>query len=92
MGILGIESAAFGLVGIAALIGAWVWETIEDIQKRKVSIHLHFSLLYIFGNIMLSAYSWSVHNTIYLVLSLFLLTAIIGETAYAIKVGGLKRK
>ena len=82
----------FGIVGIIALISAWLWETIEDVQKHKVSIHLHFSLLYIFGNIMLSTYSWYVHNMIYLMLSLFLLAAIIGETIYAFKVGGLKRK
>jgi len=89
MGLLSIE-LVFGIIGISALISAWLWETVENIQKHKVSIHLHFSLLYIFGNIMLSTYSWRVHNTIYLVLSLFLLAAIISETVYCIKTGGLK--
>ena len=81
-----------GIIGAIVLIIAWIWETKEDVQRKKVDLHLHFSLLYIIGNLLLTLYSWWIQNFIFLTLGLFLLLAIVGETLYAIKVGGLKKK
>lgn len=90
MGIPALEIA--GVIGTILLIIAWLWETVENIKRHKVSIHLHFSILYVFGNILLAAYAWWIHSMIFFVLGLFLLTAILGETLYAFKIGTLKHK
>jgi|GEM_PF-5951963 len=79
-----------GAIGTVVLIVAWLWEAAENIKKRKVDLHLHFSVLYIIGNLALTLYSWWIQNFIFLTLGLFLLLAIIAETVYAVKVGGLK--
>jgi hypothetical protein len=81
-----------GALGTIVLIVAWLWEARENIKNRKVDLHLHFSALYIIGNFLLTVYSWWIQNFIFLTLGLFLLLAIIAETAYAAKIGTVKRK
>ena len=83
---------ALGAAGTIALIIAWIWETWENVQKHKIVMHLHFSLLYCFGNILLAIYAWQIGSMVFFVLGLFLLAAIAIETGYAIKTGGLKAK
>ena len=78
---------AVGIIGTFALILAWLWETYEDIKEGKVNLHLHFSALYIFGNLLLTAYAWWINSMVFVVLGIFLFVAIVCETIYAIKVG-----
>lgn len=73
-----------GIVGSILLITAWIWETWENYKKHKISIHLHFSILYIAGNLLLLYYSWQIHSMIFFVLSIILICAILGETIYAV--------
>ncbi len=73
-----------GIIGSIVLIVAWLWETWENYERHKVSVHLHFSILYITGNLLLTWYSWQIHSMIFFVLSIILICAILGETIYAI--------
>ena len=73
-----------GVVGSIILVIAWVWETWENYEKHSVSVHLHFSILYITGNLLLTWYSWQIHSMIFFILSIILICAILGETIYAI--------
>ncbi len=73
-----------GIVGSVLLIIAWIWETWENYKKHKMSVHLHFSLLYIAGNLLLLYYSWQIHSMVFFVLSIILILAILGETIYAV--------
>jgi hypothetical protein len=72
-----------GIFGSVLLILAWIWETYENYKKHKISIHLHFSLLYIAGNFLLVYYAWQIHSMIFFVLSIILMLAILGEIIYA---------
>jgi uncharacterized membrane protein len=76
-----------GIIGSILLIIAWVWETWENYEQHKISVHMHFSLLYITGNLLLTIYSWWIHSTIFFVLSIILIIAILFETIYAIATG-----
>jgi hypothetical protein len=80
---------AAGIIGAVFLIIAWIWETKENVQRKKVDLHMHFSVLYIIGNSLLVLYSWWIQNIVFFALGLFLLIAIVCETLYATKVGGL---
>jgi hypothetical protein len=73
-----------GIIGTILLIFAWMWETWENYKKHKISIHFHFSLLYIIGNLFLLYYSWQIKSTIFFVLCIILIGAILCETIYAI--------
>ncbi|MFH0868608.1 MAG: hypothetical protein V1839_00095 [archaeon] len=72
-----------GIAGAVLLICAWLWETYENVKKRKITIHLHFAVIYIFGNVMLAVYSWLISGYIFFWLSVFLLAAITGELLYS---------
>lgn len=76
-----------GIVGSILLIMAWTWETWENYKNHKVMIHLHFSFLYIAGNLLLTWYAWKINSMIFFVLSIILILAIIGETIYAVCCG-----
>ena len=91
MGLVGIEMT-FGIIGTIALITAWFWETYENIKKHKIVIHTHFALLYIFGNSLITIYSWMIGNPIFFWMSIILLTAILCEFIYSLKVGPTKHK
>jgi len=73
-----------GIIGSILLIIAWIWETWENYKEHKISMHLHFSILYIMGNLLLLYYSWKIHSTVFLILSIVLILAILGETIYSI--------
>jgi hypothetical protein len=77
---------AFGIIGTIALIVAWFWETYENIKKHKIVIHTHFAVLYIFGNVLIAAYSWMIGNPIFFWMSIILLAAICSELAYGLLV------
>lgn len=81
-----------GVAGSILLIIAWAWEAWENIKSRKLTIHLHFSVLYIIGSVLLAIYAWCINSMIYFILGLFLLAAIIIETLYALKVKHGRRK
>jgi hypothetical protein len=76
-----------GIIGSILLIIAWIWETLESYEKHNISVHLHFSLLYITGNLLLTWYSWQIHSTIFFVLSIILIIAILAETIYSLAIG-----
>jgi hypothetical protein len=76
-----------GIIGSILLVIAWVWETWENYEQHKISVHMHFSLLYITGNILLTIYSWWIHSTIFFVLSIILIIAILAETIYSLAIG-----
>lgn len=84
---MGTPDIIVGIIGSILLIIAWVWETWENYMQHKISVHMHFSLLYITGNILLTIYSWWIHSTIFFVLSIILIIAILIETIYAITTG-----
>jgi len=73
-----------GIIGSILLITAWIWETWENYKEHKISMHLHFSILYIMGNFLLLYYSWKIHSTVFLILSIVLILAILGETIYSV--------
>lgn len=73
-----------GIIGSIILVIAWVWETYENYEKHSVSVHLHFSILYITGNLLLTWYAWKINSPIFFVLSIILICAILGETIYAV--------
>ncbi len=73
-----------GIIGSVVLVIAWVWETYEGYKKHNISVHLHFSVLYITGNLLLTWYSWRIHSMVFFILSIILICAIFGETIYAV--------
>jgi len=80
-----------GIMGSILLICAWIWETYENVKKRKISIHMHFAVLYIIGNTLLMAYSWLISSYVFFWLSVFLLAAIVAELLYCV-LGRKKRR
>jgi hypothetical protein len=84
MGTLEIE-LAIGIIGAVVLIIAWLWETWENVERHKITIHMHFAILYILGNAMLAVYSWMISNQIFFALSIIMLVAITAEISYAIR-------
>ncbi len=90
---MAIESEILiGIIGSVLLIIAWIWETWENYKKHKMSVHLHFSLLYIAGNLFLLYYSWQIHSMVFFVLSIILICAILGETIYSVFTATKKRR
>jgi len=79
---MGTLELTIGILGAIVLIVAWIWETYENIKKHKLSIHLHFAAMYIFGNVMLTVYAWMISNMIFFWLSIILLVAIAAELSY----------
>ncbi len=79
---MGTLELTIGILGAIVLIAAWLWETYENIKKHKLSIHLHFAAMYIFGNVMLTVYAWMIPNMIFFWLNIILLIAITAELSY----------
>jgi MtN3 and saliva related transmembrane protein len=90
MGLLSLN-LAIGLFGVVLLIAAWLWETYEDIRKRKMQIHTHFALLYILGNVLLTIYAWLIASSVFFWLNVILITAVIFELAYSFKLKKRKK-
>lgn len=73
-----------GIIGAILLIVAWVWETWEDYKAHKISMHLHFSILYVAGNLFLVYYSWKIGSLVFFILNIILILAILAETVYSV--------
>lgn len=73
-----------GVIGSILLIIAWIWETWENYKKHKINIHIHFAILYAIGNSMLLYYSWQIKSSVFFVLSIILILAILIETIYSL--------
>lgn len=81
-----------GIIGSILLIIAWIWETWENYKEHKISMHLHFSILYIMGNLFLLYYSWKIGSLVFLILSIVLILAILAETVYSVFVAKKKKR
>jgi hypothetical protein len=81
-----------GIVGSVLLTIAWIWETWENYEMHKISVHMHFSILYVTGNLLLAWYAWKIHSMIFFVLGIILIIAILAETIYAVACGKTKHR
>ncbi|MGC8885131.1 MAG: hypothetical protein ACP5IJ_01815 [Candidatus Nanoarchaeia archaeon] len=74
---------AIGIFGAVLLIIGWLWETGESIKVHKITIHTHFAVIYIIGNLALAGYAWLIGSQIFFWLTIFLLITIICEFLYS---------
>ena len=77
----------FGLAGLLAILCGWLYESAVAIRSRKSPMPAPFALLYGFGSLMLSIYSWSLGDVVFMALNMAATLMCSGVTAY----GALKR-
>lgn len=77
---------AVGIIGVAVILLAWVWETLSESKKHRTLMDLRFSAVSLLGNALIVIYTWIVNLPIFFVLSVAIMATIIFEIGYSIHV------
>jgi lipid-A-disaccharide synthase-like uncharacterized protein len=59
----------FGMIGLLAILAGWIYETSVALRTKRSPMPAPFALLYGFGSLMLSIYSWTLDDVVFVVLN-----------------------
>lgn len=87
-----IDPVIIGIFGGIVIIFAWLFETFEAVRRHKSLIDLKFSVMNIFGVLLLILYSWQIENAVFMYLNIALFSIELVEIAYSIAVKKVHKK
>jgi len=63
------EIGFIGVLGAILLLSAWVPQTLRTIQTRRTGMEPKFIMIYFFGSLLLTVYSYLIADVVFLVLN-----------------------